>query len=144
MDAPAQQTIVDYITGGGNAVIYPCLPDRELSQKPCTLLRDAISISPSGTEVIDSPLIDMLGFRDIKCSNPQITFSEESYGGGGDHCADHYRCSVRIRQDSRKRYCNITSAHGSDSTRKATNRFMRAILKRSGAKLRQRRRTMNI
>ncbi len=81
MDAPAQQTIVDYVTSGGNAVIYPYLPDRELSQKPCTVLRDAISVSPSGTEVIDSPLIDILGFRDIKCSNPLITFTEESLAG---------------------------------------------------------------
>jgi len=83
MDAAAQQTIVDYVTNGGNAVIYPYLPDRELSQKPCTVLRDAISISPSGTEVIDSPLIDMPGLRDIKCSNPLITFSEESLSGAG-------------------------------------------------------------
>jgi len=49
MDAPAQQTLADYITGGGNAVIYPYMPDRELSQKKCTLLRDALKVSPSGT-----------------------------------------------------------------------------------------------
>ncbi|MCK7541936.1 MAG: hypothetical protein MZV63_69145 [Marinilabiliales bacterium] len=82
----AQQTIVDYVTSGGNAVIYPYLPDRELSQKPCTVLRDAISVSPSGTEVIDSPLIDILGLRDIKCSNPLITFSEEVIVGSGNYC----------------------------------------------------------
>lgn len=81
MDAPAQQTIADYITGGGNAVIYPYVPDRELSQKKCTVLRDALNLSPSGSEIIDSPLIDILSYRDIKCSNPIMTFSEESLAG---------------------------------------------------------------
>ncbi len=81
MDASAQQTIVDYAKAGGNAVIFPCLPDRTLSQKPCTVIRDALRVSPSGTEVIDSPLIDVLGFRDVKCSNPVMTFSEESLTG---------------------------------------------------------------
>jgi len=81
MDAAAQQTIVDYVTNGGNAVIYPYLPDREMSHKPCTILRDAVSVSPSGTEVVNSPLIDILGRRDIKCSNPVNTFSEESLSG---------------------------------------------------------------
>ncbi len=81
MDAPAQQTIADYITGGGNAVIYPYLPDREQSQKKCTVLRDALGLSPSASEIIDSPLVDILGFRDIKCSNPIMTFTEESLAG---------------------------------------------------------------
>jgi len=81
MDAAAQQTIVDYVTNGGNAVIYPYLPDREMSHKPCTILRDAVSVSPFGTEIIDSPLIDILGYSDIKCSNPLITCSEESLTG---------------------------------------------------------------
>lgn len=81
MDAPAQQKIADYITDGGNAVIYPYMPDRELSQKKCTVLRDALHISPSGYEIIDSPLMDILGFRDIKCSNPIMTFTEESLAG---------------------------------------------------------------
>ncbi|MDZ7635435.1 MAG: beta-galactosidase [Bacteroidales bacterium] len=81
MDAPAQQTIVDYATAGGNVVIYPFLPDRGLSQQPCTVIRDALSVAPSGTELIDSPLIDVLGFSDIKCSNPMITFTEESLSG---------------------------------------------------------------
>ncbi|MFN2313834.1 MAG: beta-galactosidase [Bacteroidales bacterium] len=81
MDAPAQQTIANYITGGGNAVIYPYIPDRELSQKKCTVLRDALHLSPSGYEIIDSPLMDFLGFRDIKCSNPIMTFTEESLAG---------------------------------------------------------------
>lgn len=81
MDAPAQQTIADYITGGGNAVIYPYMPDRELSQKKCTVLRDTLNLSPSGSEIIDSPLIDILSFKDIKCSNPIMTFDEELLAG---------------------------------------------------------------
>ncbi len=81
MDASAQQTVADYISQGGNAVILPYLPDREMSHRQCTVLRDIIGVYPAGTEIIDSPLIDILGFSDIKCSNPMITFSEESLNG---------------------------------------------------------------
>ena len=38
-------------------------------------------LHPSGREVVDSPLIDIYNLRDIKCANPQITFSEESLAG---------------------------------------------------------------
>jgi beta-galactosidase len=78
MNAKDQQTIVDYTKTGGNTVLFPYLPDREMSQKPCTIIRDALSISPSGREIIDSPLIDVYNLKDIKCANPLITFSEES------------------------------------------------------------------
>ena len=78
MDAPAQSAVAGYITGGGNAVIYPYLPDRETSQKPCMLLRNVIGVDPSGTEAIDSPLIDLYDLHDIKCSNPQVVFAPEA------------------------------------------------------------------
>ncbi len=78
MDAPAQSAVAGYITGGGNAVIYPYLPDRETSQKPCMLLRNVIGVAPSGTETIDSPLIDLYDLHDIKCSNPQVVFATET------------------------------------------------------------------
>jgi len=81
MNAGAQQTIVDYTQAGGNLILLPYLPDREMSQKPCTIIRDALSISPSGTETIDSPLIDVYDLKDIKCANPQSIFSEESLAG---------------------------------------------------------------
>lgn len=81
MDATSQQTIVEYIKAGGNAVIYPYLPDRDLAQQPCTVIRDAIEISPAGKEIIDSPLIDVLDMKDIKCSNPQFIYSEEELAG---------------------------------------------------------------
>ncbi len=81
MNAREQQTIVDYTKAGGNSVLFPYLPDREMSQKPCTIIRDAISISPSGVENIDSPLVDIFEFKDIKCSNPQIIYSEVSVSG---------------------------------------------------------------
>ena len=74
-------TIVDYTNAGGNIVVFPYLPDREMSQKPCTIIRDALSISPSGSETIDSPLIDVYDMKDIKCANPQITYSEETLTG---------------------------------------------------------------
>ncbi|MBI9066699.1 MAG: beta-galactosidase [Salinivirgaceae bacterium] len=78
MNAADQQTIVNYTNAGGSMVIFPYLPDREMSQKPCTIIRDALSIHPSGSEIIDSPLIDVYDLKDIKCANPQSIFSEES------------------------------------------------------------------
>ncbi|MCX6224905.1 MAG: beta-galactosidase [Bacteroidia bacterium] len=81
MNGRDQQVIVDYAKAGGNLVIFPCLPDREMSQKPCTIICDALEIVPSGKEIIDSPLIDVYDLKDIKCSNPQIIYSEESLAG---------------------------------------------------------------
>jgi len=78
MNAGDQQTLVNYIKSGGNCVLFPYLPDRDMLQRPCTIIRDSFSISPSGSESIDSPLIDIYDLKDIKCSNPQITYSEES------------------------------------------------------------------
>ncbi len=81
MDAGAQETIAGYIKSGGNAVVFPCLPDREMSQDPCTILRDSISVAPSGSESVDSPLIDIFTLKDIKCANPQMVYSEASLSG---------------------------------------------------------------
>ena len=103
MNAADQQTIVDYIRAGGNAVIFPYLPDREMSQKPCTVIRDALSVSPSGKEIIDSPLIDIFDLKDIKCANPQIIYSEESLAGCGNNCPDNEWCCLRIYKTPGKR-----------------------------------------
>jgi beta-galactosidase len=81
MNSPDQQTLVDYTKAGGNMVLFPYLPDREMSQVPCTIIRDALSLVPSAVEMIDSPLIDVLSFKDIKCTNPLITYSEDSLSG---------------------------------------------------------------
>lgn len=81
MDAADQQTLVDYASAGGDLVIFPFLPDRTQTQEPCTLLRDALGIAPAGREVIDSPLVDILGFRDIKCANPLIVYDEAALEG---------------------------------------------------------------
>ena len=52
-----------------------------MSQKACSILRDALQIVPAGIETIDSPLIDVFEHKDIKCANPQIVYSEESLKG---------------------------------------------------------------
>lgn len=135
MDAPAQQTIAGYIAGGGNAVIYPYLPDRELSHKPCTILRDTISVSPSGTEVIDSPLIDLLGFHDIKCSNPIITFTEESLSGAEiiARTISGAPCGF-VKNHGRGSVIHLGTWMGFDT--EGHKPVYMAILERSGAKLR--------
>jgi len=81
LNAREQQIIVDYAKAGGHAVLFPFLPDREMSQQSCTIIRDALAVSPSGHEITDSPLIDVVGLKDVKCANPQITYTEQSLAG---------------------------------------------------------------
>ncbi len=136
MNAADQQTLVDYTRGGGNLVIFPCLPDREMTQRPCTVLREALSLEPSGKEVIDSPLIDIYDLNDIKCANPQIIYSEESLLG-----------AEVIARTIKGNACGFTRSVGWGSiTHLGTwlgfdteghRPVYEAILTRSGARLRQ-------
>ncbi|MBE0662727.1 MAG: beta-galactosidase [Bacteroidales bacterium] len=79
MNSGDQQTMINYVAAGGNLVIFPNLPNREMSQKPCAIIRDALSVKPLGVETIDSPLIDVFSLSDIKCANPQIVYPEETF-----------------------------------------------------------------
>ena len=75
MNADAQQKILDYTNQGDHTVIYPMLPVREMNGKPCRLLRNALNITKTGLDYIDSPLLDIIGHKDVKCANPQVTFN---------------------------------------------------------------------
>ncbi|HSW68311.1 MAG TPA: beta-galactosidase, partial [Bacteroidales bacterium] len=74
MNETDQRTLLRFVRDGGNLVIFPAIPYREMSQKPCSLLRDAFNAHPEAIETIDSPLIDLLGLNDIKCANPQLVY----------------------------------------------------------------------
>jgi beta-galactosidase len=136
MNATDQQTIVEYTKAGGNLVIFPYLPDREMSQKSCTIIRDALSIYPSGKEIIDSPLIDVYDLHDIKCANPLIVYSEESLAG-----------AEIIARTLRGTACGFTKELGNGSfthlgtwigfDTEGQKPVYEAILNRSDAKLRQ-------
>lgn len=76
MNASEQQKIADYTKNGGNTVIFPNLPTREMNGNPCKILRDFVGIDSKEIYSFDSPLLDILGFKDIKCANPQIVFDE--------------------------------------------------------------------
>jgi beta-galactosidase len=78
MNASDQQTLAGYAQEGGNLVVFPNLPSREMNGTPSRVLRDSVTLKPVSFETIDSPLIDIFGFRDIKCANPQVVFPEES------------------------------------------------------------------
>jgi len=77
MNAPEQQKIVDYFKNGGNIVLYPNMPVREMNGTICNIIRDAVGIKPIGTDAFDSALIDVLGIKDIKCANPQIVYNPD-------------------------------------------------------------------
>lgn len=77
MNGAEQQKIVGYIQNGGNVVLYPTMPVREMNGTPCTIIRDAVGVKPIGTDAFDSALIDVLGSKDIKCANPQMVYSAD-------------------------------------------------------------------
>ena len=81
MNATEQQKIADYTQQGGNAVVFPNLPTREMNGTPCTILRDAVNVHAKEVYSFDSPLLDIAGYKDIKCANPQVIFSEEQMQG---------------------------------------------------------------
>jgi beta-galactosidase len=136
MNAGPQKAIVDYVQNGGNIVIFPCLPDREMSQKPCTIIREALSIEPSGAENIDSPLVDIYDLQDIKCANPQIIYDEEALKG-----------AEIIARTIRGTACGFEKALGNGSVihlgtwlgfdTEGHKPVYEAILSRSGAKIRR-------
>lgn len=136
MNARDQQVLVDYTKAGGNLVIYPMLPDREMSQEPCAILRDSIPVKSFSKETIDSPLIDILGLEDIKCANPQMTYDETTLDG-----------AEVIARTIRGNVCGFSKSMGRGSiTHLGTwlgfdteghKPAYEALLKRSGAVLRQ-------
>jgi beta-galactosidase len=136
MNARDQQTLVAYARGGGDLVLFPCLPDREMSQKPCAVLRDALAVRPSRTESIDSPLIDLYDLKDIKCANPQLIYDAPSLGG-----------AQVIARTLRGSACGFTKPLGRGSVihlgtwlgfdTEAHRAAYEVILTKSGAKLRQ-------
>jgi beta-galactosidase len=136
MNARDQQVLCDYTTAGGNLVVFPGLPDREMSQNPCTILRDALAIEPVGIESIDSPLIDVFDLKDIKCANPQVTYPD-----GPDTGAEVIARTIRgTACGFEKKLGNGTLLHlgtwiGFDT--EGHKPVYEAILVRSGAKLRQ-------
>ena len=81
MNAAEQQKIADYTKLGGNAVVFPNLPTKEMNGNPCKILRDFVQVDSTETYSFDSPLIDIAGFKDIKCANPQVVFNENQLNG---------------------------------------------------------------
>jgi beta-galactosidase len=136
MNADAQQVLAGYAMAGGNLVIFPNLPDREMSQKPCTIIRDALSIHPSGAESIDSPLIDIYGIRDIKCANPQMIYHEEDLKGAEVIARTIRGTACGFEKSLGKgKVIHLGTWMGFDT--EGHKPAYEAILARSGAKLRQ-------
>jgi len=77
MNADHQKIVVDALREGCNLVVFPNLPNRDLWQRPCTIIRDALAVEPVATERIESPLVDILGFSDIKCANPLMVYTDD-------------------------------------------------------------------
>ncbi len=87
------------------------------------------AVSPSGREIIDSPLIDIFDFKDIKCANPQITYSEDSLAGAEIIARTIQWYCLRIYQSHWDEGQSYTWERGSDLIPKDTNRSMKQFLK---------------
>ncbi len=79
MNSPDQALLAEYTKNGGQLVVFPSLPDRDFNQQPCTILKELSGIKSFDKEIIDSPLVDILGNKDIKCANPQLVFNDASF-----------------------------------------------------------------
>jgi hypothetical protein len=107
-----------------------------MSQKPCTILRDALAVYPAGSETIDSPLIDVFNLQDIKCANPMIVYSEDALAG-----------AEIIARTLRNSVCGFSKTFGNGSfthlgtwigfDTEGQKPVYEALLNRSGARLRQ-------
>ena len=49
LPAAVQQTLVDYLNGGGRLLLAGRVPERDMTGEPCTLLRDALGLRPLAT-----------------------------------------------------------------------------------------------
>ncbi|MBW6459109.1 MAG: beta-galactosidase [Bacteroidales bacterium] len=136
MNAREQQVLVDYTESGGNLVIFPNLPDREMTGTPSHIIRDSIPVSPAGTETIDSPLIDIFGLKDIKCANPQVIYDEKA-PGDAEIIARTIRGSACgfIKTMDKGTLMHLGTWIGFDT--EGHKPVYEAMLKRSGARLRQ-------
>jgi beta-galactosidase len=79
MDAVTQEQLVNYVEQGGHLFIWPGLPDRDLSLKPCTIMRERFGIT-EGTPrfaVPEEAKIDLFAFKDISVLSPIRVFATE-------------------------------------------------------------------
>jgi beta-galactosidase len=136
MNAKDQQVIVDYLLTGGNLVMFPAIPGREMNQRTCTIIQDAVGIKPFGDEVIDSPLVDIFNLRDIKCANPQLVYSEESLAGAEVIARTIKGSACGFRKNvGQGTFIHLGTWIGFDT--EGHKPVYLALLKTSGAKLRQ-------
>jgi beta-galactosidase len=136
MNAADQQTIVDYASEGGNIVLFPYLPDREMSNNLCTIIRGALKVSPSGKEIIDSPLIDIYEHKDIKCANPLIVYSPDNLTNA-EIIARTLNGSICGFEKSLEKGSVIHLGTWIGFDTEGQKPVYETILKKSGAKLRQ-------
>lgn len=54
MDGALQQKIVDYLTAGGGVLLYGEVPLLDMEAQPCTILADALGLTPAGARSASS------------------------------------------------------------------------------------------
>ena len=62
MDEATQRKLAAYAEGGGKLILNPALPDKNLNMEKCTILSDALGISPAGKAARTFYLMNGLDF----------------------------------------------------------------------------------
>ncbi|SDM65275.1 beta-galactosidase [Sediminibacillus halophilus] len=74
MDGKVQSKLMDYIEAGGNLVLFPVIPTKDMNGDPCTVLKDYMDVDVKGTEAggfvqvddVDNVKIDRMEMYDIQ------------------------------------------------------------------------------
>ena len=56
MSRQAQENIIDFVAGGGHAILMGAMPETDLDYKPCTLLKEFLG-DPKLTDVVTQALV---------------------------------------------------------------------------------------
>ncbi len=74
MDGKVQSKLMDYIETGGELVLFPVIPTKDMNGEPCTVLKDYIQVEVKGSEAggfvqvddVDNVKIDRMEMYDIR------------------------------------------------------------------------------
>jgi beta-galactosidase len=76
MDRETQETLAEYVELGGHLIIWPCLPDKDLKMRPCTILKKRLGIKEGApARLTGVAKIDVLGLEDLNALSPVRTYS---------------------------------------------------------------------
>jgi beta-galactosidase len=85
LPAVVQRSIVDYLRSGGRLVLAGRVPSRDMTGAPCTVLRDALGLTPLGTVSVSGSFFPSVTAHGWAAPRPETRTSfAELYSAAGD------------------------------------------------------------